>query len=790
MPYRRRVCMVISVFFVLPGVLLAQDASSSDAGPVIVNPCFPRARWRVWRDDATPLRNVASMTRVKKQIKPITVTLEPTPAERRIYPRERLQEGEPIVWAVRRRPPREFAGVWDDVYASWSGLHGYVRWQWAAKDGSRVSLKQGGVDQIMHFVERQKTKEILRCGINFVHQSTTGMGHTLANSKLTAVYERIYFADCLVTAPAHASYSEDQADRTKDLFLAHVPTFFHSVGSSNSETMAITKMIIAGGYLPPATKRRLKQNGLYPSAMLYLWKAALPYHVPYDHELRHRIAYRSLGDERSFQGRYGHAGAERGNLALAFHRYDEVAHLRNMIRMAQDMDVPPPEAVFDRMEVEGGKVVYKLHKSALILQEPGEDITIRVSTDRCYDLDHRPLQVRWKLLYGTPATTCRPDAAAGRWVIRVPWDGTLPEGRTAIALIANNGRYDSNPAIITIFRKKYDLPPSGWTPRDYKYDSPYVNRRPVLIGLQDEIVRPGQTVELDLHAVDPEGQPVRFYRRAGEPGELDGSRFRWHVPRRPDRSVYGVTIMASDGSAGNSYTAQRVHFVIRPAAHAHITVDRLVGRAPFTVDVSAKGSTVARGPMEVGWEFYRPTPKRTATPWEKQQHQWKLSHVFTKPGRYEIALTVKGNGASDRQILPVWVTDGKSKKKKENQERIIVAGNGVAIRNGNDTPSRFDHTDFGIVPVGKRRVRRFELFNQTSKQLELTPHAVRLTGSHATDFQVKRPLRGDIASRGYATFEIAFAPRACGMRSARVEIDAGSHRIEFTIRGNGRSAGR
>ena len=55
------------------------------------------------------------------------------------------------------------------------------------------------------------------------------------------------------------------------------------------------------------------------------------------------------------------------------------------------------------------------------------------------------------------------------YTITVPWDDRLPEGRTAIALIANNGVFDSNPAVISVYRRKGDLPPPGAGPGGYKF---------------------------------------------------------------------------------------------------------------------------------------------------------------------------------------------------------------------------------------------------------------------------------------------------------------------------------
>ena len=93
---------------------------------------------------------------------------------------------------------------------------------------------------------------------------------------------------------------------------------------------------------------------------------------------------------------------------------------------------------------------YTLHN----FQEPDQEVKVRISTAGCYDLQDRPITVRWKLLYGNHATNCEPGEAPDTWIIRVPWDDALPEGRTAVALIANNGRHDSNPAVVNIFRKR------------------------------------------------------------------------------------------------------------------------------------------------------------------------------------------------------------------------------------------------------------------------------------------------------------------------------------------------
>jgi hypothetical protein len=763
------------------------DPEDLPDGPPIQNPYFENAKWRVWRDDETPIEGIQTLVRDGKEKKPATITLAPTPVARRIYPSGTLREGEPIRWKTLAPPSKRFSGVWDDVYASWSGLHGYVRPVWQTIDGSAVHLRPKGLDHIMHFVEMRKTADLLRCGVNFVHQSTTGMSHTITNgyqAQMTTSYERIYFSDCLVTAPAHASYTEEWADRTKDMVLALVPTLFNSVGSSNSETLAITKMMIAGGYLPPDAKLALKRNGLYPSALLYMWKASLPIDVPYGHELRHRVAYRALGHEDQFKGKYGHAGSERGNLSLEYHRYDETAHMRNMIRMAESMSVLPPEAVFDEVTVEGGKSVYLLKKTALILQEPDQDVTVKLSTAKSYDLAGRPITVRWKLLYGNHETTCVPGDAPGAWVVRVPWDKALPEGRTAIALIANNGVQDGNPAILNVFRKRTDLPPNGAEAGGYRYDSPHANRRPVLLGLQDQVVKPGQKVQIALAAIDPEGQPVRFFKRAGEPGEIAGNLYTIKVPRKKARPSPAVTIIASDGTAGNSYAARRVEFTVAPRVHAHIECKELVGAAPLTVTVSSKGSLPSRGKVERGWEFYRPAPKRKPVALEKMPHEATATHTFEKPGLYEVSLTVKSGKDSDRETVQVWVTDGPQPAPVGG---VVLEGGGVRIADGDDAPCAFDHTHFGSVREGKRARRRFVLFNRGAGELSSSRKAVTIEGQHAREFRVVRAPARRISRHGSTPFDIEFRPKGGGPKTARVSVLAGQDTIRFAIAGIGKA---
>jgi hypothetical protein len=775
---------------VAAALLLLVFASGAAAGGeddergAIKNPYYERAEWKVWRDDETPVEGVTSMVRKDKKDVAATVTLAPVPRAERTYPVDPPSKGPYIAFEKRAKPSAKYAGMWDDVYASWSGLHGYVRTRWRGADGSNVTVR----GQIIDFVDARKNA-LMAAGVNFIHQSTTSMGHAITNGRMadrTLGFEKLYFGDVLVTAPAHASLTDHGADRSTDLYTAHVSTLFNSVGSSNSETMAITKMAIVGAYLPPATKLLLKRNGLYPAALLYIWKAALPYDVPYGHELRHRIAYKAVGDRAVYSKleKYGAAGIDRGDMSLPFHCYDDEAHMHAMVDIARSMDVALPEALFSVIRAEGeAPGGYRLRKAAMIVQEKGRDVTLTVSTEGCYDLQDLPLTVRWKLLYGTKETTVEPSAEdPHEWTIEVPWNDALPEGRTAIALIASNGRFDSNPAIITVYRKRSeDMPPAGLSGGvDYRWPNALGNRRPVLLGLQDRYVKRGQQLEVALEAVDPEGLPVAFHKRGGDVGTIDGSLFSWRCPRKEPKGAKTVTLIASDETGGSSYGGEafEIH-VDKPAVLAQIDVDRLVGKAPLTVHVSSKPSLGRK--LKSGWEFHPWSLKHKPKPFKDLVHGRKASHTFEKPGIHEITLTVEAAGGTDTETIRVLALADDAPARPA---ALRVEGAGVLVRPDDETPSAFDGTDFGVSEAGAAVTRTFRIANTGDEPLKLDGRkAVVLEGPGAGAFRVVRQPRPTVAARGSTSFDVRFEAREGGTHAAHVVVRAGSLGCRFAIRG-------
>ncbi|MHC5021890.1 MAG: hypothetical protein ACYTGX_17635, partial [Planctomycetota bacterium] len=430
----------LCAFALLPGTPLGAIAGAEEPKPAegakpakgaaITNPYFATTEWKVWRDDPAPVPDIQNVTGKEKKEKVVTVTIQPPPPGKRLFPVALGRKAGALIalWKPAAGH-KQFAGCWDDVYTSWSGLHGYVRNRWMAPGGTTID---GVKEQIIHFVGA-KARHTQQLGVNFVHKSTTGMGHTIVNDvqKGTAEqFEKLYFGSTLLTAPAHISFSEDFDGQTKDLYLGLNPTIFNSVGSSNSETMAITKMIIAGAYLQPDLKALLKRQGLYASTMLYLWKAALPFDVPFDHELKQRIAYKAVGDRHAYPEKYGAAGINRGDRCLHYHQYDDAEHMRRMIALATALDAPLPEALCTLEKLEGGTQRYALKKSICVVQEAGQTVTLHVGANASYHLAGRPLRFRWTVLYGNRATTVAPSDDGQSAVITVPWDDTLPEGRT------------------------------------------------------------------------------------------------------------------------------------------------------------------------------------------------------------------------------------------------------------------------------------------------------------------------------------------------------------------------
>jgi PKD repeat protein len=510
---------------------------------------------------------------------------------------------------------KDAASTWADVYISRDKGHSYIPPFWTDTEGGRIVVR----DALMHTVGGNP----ILLGSTCTSQSTTGMGHDLAgNGEMLRRVERVfYFAGNLLAGPAHISHRDVAMDKSDDTFQAHVPCLFNSMGSSKSETTGLAKMLIAGGYLSKDLKKELKKHGLYASTLLYLWKVGLPYDVPYEHELRHRVAYNSRGDHSDYPG------PTVTDTAVLYHNYDDDRHMMNMARAAADLKAAPPVAVLRVMRNDGGTPVYFLKTAALIKQKKGEDISLRVSTADCYDLSGLPLSFQWKVLYGHQNIEIK-QVGEDEYDIHVPYDKKLPRGRTALALFPHNGKSGANPAIITIYR-------------DFGHD----NKRPSISGLEDQGALPGEDVRIPLRAVDPEGFPVQVSQWGGQVGKIEGSDFVWKVPPGQPAGRERVTVIASDNTSGNSMNAAEAEIKVSPIL-ADFTVDGMEGKAPFTVRFDGSASRDVQGGVDsFSWDFGAGASARGA----------KVSHTFSEPGYHMVKLRVEGPSGKDALMKVVRV---------------------------------------------------------------------------------------------------------------------------------------
>jgi hypothetical protein len=119
---------------------------------------------------------------------------------------------------------------------------------------------------------------------------------------------------------------------------------------------------------------------------------------------------------------------------------------------------------------------------------------------------------------------------------------------------------------------------------------------------------------------------------------------------------------------------------------------------------------------------------------------------------------------------------------------INIAGNGLAIINGDITPSIDDNTDFGETSIGSNVTKMFSIENLGTGALNLTG-SPRVNLSSTSHFSVTtQPSAASIASGGSPlNFSIRYTPTSAGMHDATVTIlsnDCDEAVYSFMIKGN------
>ena len=575
-----------------PLLLAASIALACSAqAQTIQNPYWDTPNWRIWTDDESPVSVNGTL-------------LTPTPAGSRLWGDD-VDPANPQIFTVYKSPDwpaRIYSSTWDDVYLNFDGYHS--KWYQAS-----LSFPSGNGTKLTGTMEAESyyggsTQHVSLAGANWSSQSTTGMGHERANSgaMMAPIEEYYYFQNCLRAGPGHLSHTEDAFFYNTDRYEALTGALYNSQGSSGTEMDALGKMMTAGSFLPAETKLLVKREGIYTASLLYIFKASLPYDVPYANELRHRVTY------ASDPGNYNRVYTNHG-----YHEYDGELHLANMVELAKGMTVAPPIALLDSLAVLSGTQTYALKTTMLVQQAAGEAGQVLVSVNDSYDVNGLPLTHEWTLLYGNQDTTIA-DAGGGTYLVTVPDSQALPAGRTTVMLSVSNGVFDSNPAFINFYRA-----------------DGAINYRPSLEVASSVSAAPGDRISLPITSVDRNGlHTPLIYERDGEVGGLQADSFVWDVPVDQPGGVTTKHLIASSGLGG--FNSAQIEIEITPTL-SKLSADVSEGLAPLSVQFDSAGSRdVVGSALSYGWDFDDGSTSTSASP----------THHFTTPGVYEVRLTVTG----------------------------------------------------------------------------------------------------------------------------------------------------
>ncbi|NOU36040.1 MAG: choice-of-anchor D domain-containing protein [Kiritimatiellaceae bacterium] len=604
------------------GCLLLLQATPLLAA-TIQNPYYTNQQWRVWMDDESPMTES------------INGTIQPPPVANRLYPDDVTSAEASAGLFVKMRtndwPARKYAGFFDDHFSSRDGYHTRVESAWVGDNSNSISFKYGDATTAYRLIQSEGVYgsglNVQTYGVMWENQSTTGQGDDQTDSAINAYYlEKDHFANVFRSGPSYSSYNES-AGVERDDFQAYLPSYLNTHGASFGVSPLYTRILGAGGYLPVETKRKLLQNGLYASAMHYLFKASLPFQVEYGHHFRHRIHYWGYGiNSETIDIAPDHYFDYA--LDIAEH-YNPSLHMKNMIALAKRMTVAPPIALLSTVTILSGTNGYTgaptaPRTAALIKQGAGQTVQVRVSTSACYDINGLPVDVRLELANGNPNTTIAKESGSN-WLITVPDDADRPDGRTTILMIANNGIFDSNPAAITVSRFLTD----GLSATNARLPHP--------VGARDTRVLAGTTKSYDLFTAANAPRAIDYLLWDGATATLDGNRIQLAPPLNATPATEGVVAVATDGLTGNGMKGTKLRYTIVNTL-ADIQANVTQGPPPLTVnfDGSASGDKNG-GAVTLAWDFGDGGTSTSTSP----------SHTYTNPGIYVATLTATGPLGSD-----------------------------------------------------------------------------------------------------------------------------------------------
>ena len=497
-----------------------------------------------------------------------------TPAQR-IYPDPANSQNYPGAFLRTTSSQTGYAGFWDDVYTTEDSGHSSMRGSWSGLNSS-ASISYGNqpinVDSGTGYMDLRRA-----VGTNFTTRSLAYSGHQQSCGWGGLDTEQNFlFSNTVRGSPAFESYVDTGTKRV-DFYDNISPLQFWSIGQSGSEEGGIGKLMIAGAHLPRATKDLLKLHGAYANALLYIFKAALPYAstagapLGFNNEVRHRVAYMSSGD---------YPDAKWGGNNFGYHGFNDSLHLYNMVQMASTMTVAPPTAILKvlnySLERNGQVIVNNAPSdpSGTTLREvrktymrvwgaAGERITINVSMADSFDLQNRPLTYQAALLYPEQRNvTISQQPGSSTFTIVAQHNPSLPKGKIPVIITADNGVYKSNPAFVNFY-----WPETGQTSCPWNYPNDSINQvtrnqQPVTTSSSgfNISLRAGTSASTTLTCTDPEGFATRLYRWEGEAGTFNGTSLSYSAPANASARVIPANVICSDGTG--RFSGVTVNFAI------------------------------------------------------------------------------------------------------------------------------------------------------------------------------------------------------------------------------------
>ncbi|MCW5831739.1 MAG: hypothetical protein KIS78_04705 [Labilithrix sp.] len=545
---------------------------------VPLNPYWTTAPWKLWFEDPTPV----TFTGPDEDGNTHTLEVAPPPAESRRFPSPAaLAATWPGVFlGLETAPPSPAAaGWWDDVSGTMDRGHSKPWQAWSGQGGNNVNL----TGQFMRLTFGSPGgPQRMAVGMNFASESYAYRGHQLTRStgNVVDIERNSLFANTLRGSPSFYSYSEVDADHTTDNYDGLYGIAYQSLGRSSSETRALQKMFIAGGFMPRPTKELLKRHGLYATVMLTLFRQALPYvnadgsPVDYEGEMIQRSTYLSDGNAIS---------EEFAPNNITFHQYNDTMHLFRMVQGAKALTTAPPVAVMKLLDVwsstaNGAPTKWAATDPRLkvrgktittIWADPEETLDVRIDLGESIDLEGGELDFSAKAVYPNQqsALVIEREGKTAIFHVRATPDPKLPLGRVPIILQAHVRGLRSNPTFLNVFWRQPDqqtLPANAYFDAtrtgsygmtNNKQMAVFWNARPTLttsLGAATTIAgTQGTPVTFTVSCVDPEGFSTRLYRRADDPGTLTNGTYSFTPTASGSRDV---ALICSDGTGAFAST--------------------------------------------------------------------------------------------------------------------------------------------------------------------------------------------------------------------------------------------